>query len=149
MQATTANRHRRRAWRTALAALAVCAGVGLVTASPARADNDFRNGFEDQLGRLLAWEVFRVGHVVLQGGYPYYAPEHRARPHPRHRPRWRHDDHHGHRGHPCNHGFDRRSHRGVHDDDVVYERYQYERRRVRAHPHHKRGHGSRHARWRY
>ncbi len=53
------------------------ASLGLLGAVPARANNDFANGFEDQMGRLLALEAFQIGRLVLSSGLhthvAYYA----------------------------------------------------------------------------
>jgi len=49
-------------------------------ATPANAGNELKNGFEDQIGRLLALGAFNVGRVVLgyQPGYqPGYRPDYR------------------------------------------------------------------------
>ena len=50
--------------------------AALFAAAPARAGGEFRDGFEDQLGRLVALEVFHVGHVLLTGGWdcPFCSP---------------------------------------------------------------------------
>lgn len=95
---------------TAVASLKAVLGIGLLGATPARAENDFANGFEDQLGRLVAFEAFQLGRFVLgsafavpaahygYGSYEYAPPrrvrEHRAprdayRPHECDEP-WRH-----------------------------------------------------------
>ena len=59
----------RRRLRSALSlALAVaCLGSSAV---PASAGNEFEDGFEDQLGRLLAFEALRFGRIALFG-VPY------------------------------------------------------------------------------
>ena len=44
------------------------ASLGLLGAVPARANNDFANGFEDQMGRLLALEASQIGRLVLSSG---------------------------------------------------------------------------------
>jgi hypothetical protein len=115
----------RRAWRaprrSALAALAIGAALGLA-ASPARAGNEFKNGFEDQIGRLLAFEVFHAGHLIL--GAPVYRSVTVVRPVPR--PvyvarSWRHGHrHHHHHDEPCD--GERDAYRGRRD--VVVERYE-------------------------
>jgi hypothetical protein len=52
-------------------AVAVAVGAVAVTrAEPARANNDFQNGFEDQLGRIAAYQVAALGVRVLSGAYP-------------------------------------------------------------------------------
>jgi hypothetical protein len=63
-------KHRNLATRPILA-LAVLASVGLLTAAPAQAADEFENGFQDELGRLVAHEVVRAGATLLYG--PYYA----------------------------------------------------------------------------
>ena len=51
-------------------AVAVLAGVvALIAAGPARANNEFQNGFEDQLGRIAAYGAVNVGLQILTGGY--------------------------------------------------------------------------------
>jgi len=53
-----------------LVALAALAGaVALLAAGPARANNEFQNGFEDQLGRIAAYGAVNLGLQVLTGGY--------------------------------------------------------------------------------
>jgi hypothetical protein len=124
-------RHPRRA--AALFGLAISAALGLL-AAPTRAENDFRNGFEDQLGRLLAFQAFHAGHAILHGfappyphPYPYahgvYA--YRAPHPPRH---WHHR--HWHRGpdHCAGRGYGHGGH-----GQVVYQRYEVERRALPRH----------------
>jgi hypothetical protein len=119
----------------------VLACAALFAAAPAWAGGEFRDGFEDQLGRLAALEVFHLGHVLL-AGYPgpyyegYYAPRyHQGHYAPRHR------QHHRHHKHPGRHlGHHRRHHgapsaidhsRGLHRDRhgrlAVAERHVYRR----------------------
>jgi len=53
-----------------LIALAALAGaVALLAAGPARANNEFQNGFEDQLGRIAAYGAVNLGLQLLTGGY--------------------------------------------------------------------------------
>ena len=109
--------------RSALVALAICAALGLA-AAPARAGNELKNGFEDQIGRLLAFEVFQAGRVIL--GAPVYRTVSVVRPIPR--PvypvrHWHHGHRHGH-GRPCNWEADEWRGHG----SVVVERYEVERR---------------------
>ena len=108
----SARRPRRIARRAGLAAAATLAlGVGLA-ASPAAARNDFANGFEDELGRIVAHQVARIGREVVAVGYydrgPYGDEGFRH-----HRP-YRYERRH--------HRYDRRRHR-------------YERRHCRRHHH--------------
>jgi len=50
-------------------------------AAPASAGNNLKNGFEDQLGRLLAVEVINLGHGVLAPQrYPVYRQPYYRRP---------------------------------------------------------------------
>ncbi|HVN40249.1 MAG TPA: hypothetical protein VMW19_18970 [Myxococcota bacterium] len=67
--------------RIAALAIAVVAIAGV--ARTARADSHFENGFEDQLGRILAFEAVQAGKAVLFHGAAvpvpppapaYYAP---------------------------------------------------------------------------
>ncbi len=52
--------------RRRLAATAFAVAVGsLLATSDALAKNDFANGFEDQLGRIVAHQVAHLGHHVL------------------------------------------------------------------------------------
>jgi hypothetical protein len=51
-----------------LVALALAAGlitIGLMGASPARADDEFGHGFKDELGRIAAQQAFLAGRAVL------------------------------------------------------------------------------------
>jgi hypothetical protein len=58
----------RRIRGASLAAGAALLCLGL-TASPASAGGEFKDGFEDQLGRLLAVHAFQVGKVALLAGH--------------------------------------------------------------------------------
>lgn len=105
------------------------------TAAPASAGgNEFDDGFEDQLGRLVATEVFHLGRAVLTGGYHHaayaygrhhddYGP-HRGHGHYRHRHHWRHH-HHGYGyDEPCNVESHERVRRDRHGEVVEYERHE-------------------------
>ncbi len=46
----------------------VGSALALIHAAPARANNDFLNGFEDQLGRIVATQVFAIGAPVAGPG---------------------------------------------------------------------------------
>jgi hypothetical protein len=96
---------------SALAALLACAALGLA-AAPARAGNEFKNGFEDQIGRLLAFQVFQAGQVILGApGYGYgYAWAVRPAPRPLYPPRHWHHAHRHPRREPC--AWERESSRG-------------------------------------
>jgi hypothetical protein len=50
-------------------AAALVGGATLFGASPAQARNEFKNGFEDQLGRIAAVGAVNFGLSVLSGGY--------------------------------------------------------------------------------
>ena len=54
-------RRRRGGAFTTVAAGLLCLGL----AAPASAGGEFKDGFEDQLGRLLAVHAFQVGKVAL------------------------------------------------------------------------------------
>jgi hypothetical protein len=69
----TSTQRTRKLCASALAALGVALAGATLSASPAQARNEFENGFEDQMGRLLAVEAFHVGRVILGGGYPWPA----------------------------------------------------------------------------
>lgn len=87
----------------ALAALA--AAAALLAAGSARANNDFQNGFEDELGRIVAHTAVGAGVQILTGGYypavvpvapvvhatyyrPHYAPNYGPRYAPYYPPRY-------------------------------------------------------------
>jgi hypothetical protein len=112
----------------ALTAVAVAIGSVAFTAAPAQARDEFENGFEDQIGRLLAFEAYRVGRVVLGGGVPYgpydydygyHTPPRVERHYYYERPRY-HRPRHVHHSH--RHGRDR---------DCEDVEYRYEVRRDR------------------
>lgn len=120
--------------KTAVAALAVALGAIALSAAPAQARDEFENGFEDQIGRLLAFEAYRVGSVILGGGYPYagyyggyarprYEEHHHYYPPQRRHYRPRHIHHHYH-SRDCGHvEYRTEVRRGRHDDgDRDYER---------------------------
>ena len=71
----------------------------LVDTSTAHADDEFKNAFEHQLGRIAAFQVAHLGGAALFG-VTHDAPYWRARYHHRHSARYdRHDRHirrHGH-----------------------------------------------------
>ena len=120
------NPTRRWAARRPLIALAVFACAALFMAAPAQAGGEFRDGFEDQLGRLAALEVFHVGHILLAGhtGPTYgvhYAPQYRQHRHHKHP--GRHLGHHSHH-HGARYAIDhsRGLHRGRHERAAVAER---------------------------
>jgi hypothetical protein len=71
MRQEISNRRIRARGIGALAVLA--AAVALIAAGPAQARNEFKNGFEDQLGRIAAVGAVNLGLHVLSGG-AYYGP---------------------------------------------------------------------------
>jgi hypothetical protein len=89
-------RRRSRGWRIALATLAAAASTALLGGSPARADDDFEDAFERELGRIAAHRVAHAGrHVALAAFGPHRARQiaaHRAR----HHRNYRHARHHRH-----------------------------------------------------
>lgn len=122
-------------------------------ATPAHAGgNEFDDGFQDQLGRLVAAEVFHLGKWVLAGAPTYvhyetdryerrrHRPRGHAHGHYKHHKRHRrhhakHDDHRGrywrkHYGHdhryeaPCNVETHERIRRNRHGEVVEYERHE-------------------------
>lgn len=124
------NPTRRWAARRPLIALAVFACAALFMAAPAQAGGEFRDGFEDQLGRLAALEVFHVGHILLAGhAAPYYevryAPQRRQHRHYKHHRKHpgRHVGHHRYH-HGARQAIDhsRGLHRGRHERAAVAER---------------------------
>jgi len=54
-------------WPLVAAALAAFLWVG-TAAAPARADSNFRRGFEDQMGRIMAYEAVNLGKAVIFQG---------------------------------------------------------------------------------
>ena len=133
------NPTRRWAARRPLIALAVFACAALFMAAPAQAGGEFREGFEDQLGRLAALEVFHVGHILLAGHASptyevRYAPQHRQHRHYKHHRKHpgRHVGHHRHH-HGARHAVDhsRGLHRGRHERAAAAE-HRAERRAQRA-----------------
>ena len=132
----------RRSVVTFLAGLA----LACLMAVPAQAGNEFDDGFEDQLGRLVATEVFHLGRFLLTGGAHYaytYDDRHARRAHRRahrHHRQHRHDRHHHHdhdrhhwrehEGHahrygdPCNEVTHERVRRNRYGEVVEYERHE-------------------------
>ncbi len=60
----------RSTWHVAGLAL----GAALLMGASARADGDFENGFEDQMGRILAFEAVQAAKAVLFYGAPVPVP---------------------------------------------------------------------------
>ena len=126
------SRQRRRGAAFTAALVLACAGLG---AAPASADNELRNGFEDQIGRLLAVQAFHVGRVALFGGH---LGHHDYRTHEISQPIVEVHYHPGSRG-PCS---------AVHERVVYHDHRRLSRRerhRARAYRHSRRHH----RRWHY
>ena len=68
MRQKTSNRSVRRGL-VAIAAAALTGVTVFGAPAPARANNEFKNGFEDQLGRIAAVGAVNFGLSVLSGGY--------------------------------------------------------------------------------
>jgi hypothetical protein len=115
----------------------VIACAALFMAAPAQAGGEFQDGFEDQLGRLAALEVFHIGHILLTGhASPYYevryaqvgyAPQHRRHHYKHHHKHPRHHVAHHHHHHGARSSIDHspRPHRGRHARAAVAERRAY------------------------
>lgn len=86
---------RRAGWPLAIAAVGIFLWVG-AAAAPARADSTFERGFEDQMGRILAYEAVNLGKNILFQGIVHPA---------------RHGGYGGHGAHP-GHGYDYRPSHG-------------------------------------
>jgi hypothetical protein len=133
-----------------LAALGAFLWVG-ASAAPARADSNFERGFEDQMGRIMAYEAVNLGKAILFQGVVHPAVHHDTHGHgyapttqvvyrdryvPVHthahgkRPvRWGHDDHRRHPGKHYGHAkhdrydrHDRRGHKDRHDRGHRHDR---------------------------
>src|SRR5262245_60794786 len=65
---------RRMPGRARIAALAIAVASITGVATTARADSHFDNGFEDQLGRILAFEVVQAGKALLFQGVAVPVP---------------------------------------------------------------------------
>ena len=153
---TTTRSKNRSLLRLWVLGAAVAAGGLLLAGSPARA-GDFKDGFQDQLGRIAAFQVVNAGHFLLTAGLQPYGPPHdsyrppaardwrRDRRHHR-RNDWLHERfHRTHRSHhrhangrwvagyghasyePCGYELASHSRNGGASDRYAYERY--ERRR--------------------
>jgi hypothetical protein len=92
------NRRRNRSSRRVFASFLATVALACLGASPAKARGEFADGFEDQLGRIVAFQVARVGGLILTGGHhhhPHVRAAYRHTPWRRHhyrpfRPRVRH-----------------------------------------------------------
>ena len=153
MRSRTTTRSRNRSLsRLWVLGAAIAAGGLLLGGSPARA-GDFKDGFQDQLGRIAAFQVVNAGHFLLTAGpHPHGPPQDHYRPPPardrRHawRHHWRHERlHRRHRSHhrhangrwvvghhhaadkPCGYELTSYSRYGGASDRYVYK--SYERRR--------------------
>lgn len=65
----------RAGWPLFVAAIGSFLWLG-ATAAPARADSNFERGFEDQMGRILAYEAVNLGKAVLFQGVVHPAVHH-------------------------------------------------------------------------
>jgi len=123
--------------------LAALALMGLL-AAPAHAGSEFDDGFEDQLGRLFAYEAFSLGRWIVGSAYAHaaYGPH----PHGYEEPypgeyeddyddgeyesdyveRYSRD-----RGEPCEYTYRERVRRNRYGEVVEYERREVRRRRGR------------------
>jgi hypothetical protein len=93
-----------------LAILATLILAGFFAAPAQAGGNEFDDGFQDQLGRLVATEVFHLGKWVLAGGPTYvhhYEPQRYERRHSRPR-----GHAHGHYKHHRRHHYKHAAHRG-------------------------------------
>ncbi len=87
-------------WPLAAAAIGAFLLAG-ATAAPAQADSNFEHGFEDQLGRIFAFEAVNLGkHVLFQSvAHPYRDRHHRSYDSRDHHRYVRYEGHHGHGKH--------------------------------------------------
>ncbi len=120
-----------------LAAAAIAAFLlAGTTAAPAQADSNFEHGFEDQLGRILAFEAVNLGkHLLFQGvSHPYRGTHHRSYDRGDHHRYVHYGDHRGHGRHYWesrrrhhaprrDHWRDRDRHRGDHRREHHHDRY--------------------------
>ena len=134
------HRHSRRraVWPLVLATVGAFVLVG-TSATPAQADSNFERGFEDQMGRILAYEAVNLGkHALFQGvvqPYHGYRDDHRYS---------RRDDRHRQGKHFTRYDRGRgpsHDHWQRHDADH-WRHYRHEQRqhyshRVRHHRHHR------------
>ena len=136
-----------------IAAVLTVAAISTLTATPAQAGSEFDDSFEDQLGRLVAGEVFQLGKWVLTGG-PHYGHHRYAEPvhyrgrHKRRHYRRHHKHHRVHREHYWRH---HRGHDHRYGDACRYESRERVRRNrygeVIEYERHERGHRDRYARY--
>ena len=114
---TTTHSRNRSLSRLWVLAAAVAASGLLLGGSPARA-GDFKDGFQDQLGRIAAFQVVNAGRFLLTARLHPYGP-----PHDHYRPPaardWRHDRRH-HRRHDWR---DEWSHRRFHRRHQSHHRH--------------------------
>lgn len=123
-------------WPVAVAAIGAFLLVG--SAAPAKADSNFSRGFEDQMGRILAYEAVNLGkHVLFQGvaqsvnHRPYRGDDHR---YDRDR---RRDSRHYYR---TDYRRPQHNHWREHDHDREYYKGDRNRSKHRRHWRHKREH---------
>ena len=123
--------------------LPVLALMGLL-AAPAHAGSEFDDGFEDQLGRLFAYEAFSLGkwivgsayaHAAQPHGYGYGAPysgayEDHDHPGPAYESEY--EERYSRDGRdPCEYTYHERVRRNRYGEVVEYERREVRRRRGR------------------
>jgi len=112
---TTRGFRRSRIGLFAAAGLALFVGLG---ASEAEARNDFANGFEDELGRIVAHSVANIGHAAVAVHY---------RDHGYHgRRHWKHRRHHRRAKHFNRHYRHKRAHHRGHRARKVVIHNHYE-----------------------
>ena len=132
---------RRGGWPLAAAAIGAFLLVG-TTAAPAQADSNFERGFEDQLGRIFAFEAVNLGkHVLFQSGAHTSWGNHRDRHHRSYDRQHRYVQYESHRGHGKHYWKSQRRHHAPknnhwrkHDHGREYYRDRHEDRR-REHRH--------------
>ena len=90
-----------RLGRLALALGAMLVAGGLLTGSPARAEDEFGHGFKDELGRIAAQQAFLASRALLVEIFRPVQRTRHAEPAPSYRdepprPRWRDEPAHYH-----------------------------------------------------
>ena len=121
-----------------------------VAAAPAQADSNFERGFEDQMGRILAYEAVNLGkHILFQGVVaPYqtahqgYRYDHRYDRGDRYRTPAYYGDHYRKPRYVKRHPGPKHDHWRRYDHDRHY--WKKEKRHRRHHRHHRRHHRPHH-----
>lgn len=129
-------------WPLAAAAIGAFLVAGTM-ATPAEADSNFEHGFEDQLGRIFAFEAVNLGkHVLFQSAAHTSWDNHRDRHHGgynRHHRYVRYEGHNGHGKHywksPRRHHAPKNNHWRKHDHGREYYRDRHHGDRRREHRH--------------